>query len=458
MKVIQVPFCFAPDPMGGTEVYVGNLARDLQALGIEAMVAAPDETSRAYTVDGLRVRRYAVTGKVTDLIQLYGAGDPLAASEFAKNLDEEAPDVVHLHAFTRGVSLRMVQAAKQRHIPVVFTYHTPTVSCQRGTLMLWGEDFCDGRLEVVRCAGCTLNGLGMHGPLADKVGRLPPALGRWLGDRGLQGGIWTALRMSELTRVRHAVFHKMMAEVDHVVAVCNWVQEIIVLNNVPPAKVSLSRHGIKWEPDQPPPVASSLAPEAGYPTRIAFVGRLDRTKGLHVLIAAFHAAPTMNARLDVYGIVQSPANVAYQKEMKSLAGTDPRISFCNPIPSGEVVSRLRQYDFLAVPSQWLETGPLVALEAFAAGIPVIGSNLGGLTELVRHDVNGLLIEPDALGRWGETLQRVANDASLRARLKAGVRPPRASVEVAHEMLALYQSLLKSVPTRPAEPVAARETP
>jgi glycosyltransferase involved in cell wall biosynthesis len=456
MKVIQVPFCFAPDPMGGTEVYVGNLARDLQALGIKALVAAPDETSRTYTVDGLRVRRYAVTSEITDLIQLYGAGDPLAASEFARILDEEAPDLVHLHAFTRGVSLRMVQAAKQRRIPVVFTYHTPTVSCQRGTLMLWGADLCDGRLDVARCAGCTLNGLGMHGPLADKVGRLPPALGRWLGDRGLQGGIWTALRMSELIRVRHAVFHKMMAEVDHVVAVCNWVQEIIISNNVPPAKVSLSRHGIKWNPDPPPPIASSLDPEARHEMRIAFIGRLDRTKGLHVLIAAFRAAPLLNARLDVYGIVQSPANAAYQKEMHSLAGNDPRISFCDPIPSGEVVSRLRQYDFLAVPSQWLETGPLVALEAFAAGIPVIGWNLGGLTELVRHDVNGLLIEPDTVGRWVETLQRVANDAGLRARLKAGVRPPRTSMEVAHEMLALYRSLLKSDPTRPAEPIPARE--
>ena len=456
MKVIQVPFCFAPDPMGGTEVYVGNLAHDLQALGIEAVVAAPDKANRAYIVDGLRVRRYAVADTVTDLIQLYGAGDPLAAAEFAKILDDEAPDLVHLHALTRGVSLLMVQAAKQRHIPVVFTYHTPTVSCQRGTLMLWGKDLCDGRLEVGRCAGCTLNGLGMHGPLADKVGRLPPSLGRWLGDRGFQGGIWTALRMSELTRVRQAVFHKLMADVDHVVAVCKWVQEVIISNNVSSAKVSVSRHGIKWEPAQPSTMAPPLDPATGHGTRIAFVGRLDRTKGLHVLIAAFRAAPTMNAHLDVYGIVQSPKSAAYQKEMKSLAGSDPRISFCDPIPSGEVVSRLRHYDFLAVPSQWLETGPLVALEAFAAGIPVIGWNLGGLTELVRHDVNGLLIEPDAVERWVETLQRVSNDAGLRARLKAGVRPPRASMEVAHEMLALYQSLLKPDPTHLAEPAAARE--
>ena len=448
--LLHVPYTYYPDAVGGTEVYVGNLARDLQALGVESMIAAPDETSRTYAVDGLRVRRYAITRKVTDLIQLYGAGDPSAAREFAGILDEETPDIVHLHALTRGVSLRLIHVAKQRHIPVVFTYHTPTVSCQRGTLMLWGEDFCDGRLEVARCAGCMLHSLGMHGPLADKVGRLPPAIGRWLGDRGLQGGIWTALRMSELTRVRQAVFRKVMTDVDHIVAVCNWVREIIVSNDVPPTKVSLSRHGIRWEPNRPSPAAPSLAPAAEGPLRVAFIGRLDRTKGLHVLLSAFRAAPGMDARLDVYGIVQSPLNAAYQKEMKSLAANDPRIAFCDPIPHDEVVSRLRRYDLLAIPSQWIETGPLVALEAFAAGIPVIGWNRGGLTEIVTHDVNGLLIEPP--GRWEEALQRVANDTGLLARLKNGVRPPRASAQVADEMLALYRSLLKSVPTRSVESI------
>ncbi len=117
MKVIHVPFCFAPDPFGGTEVYVANLTRDLQGLGVDAVVAAPSETSRSYTIDGLRVRRYAVSDKVTDVVQLYGPGDLLAVTEFAKILDEELPDLVHLHAFTRGVSLRLVHAAKKRGIP-----------------------------------------------------------------------------------------------------------------------------------------------------------------------------------------------------------------------------------------------------------------------------------------------------------------------------------------------------
>jgi glycosyltransferase involved in cell wall biosynthesis len=444
MKVVQVPFCFAPDPFGGTEVFVTNLARDLHGLGVDAMVAAPSETSRAYSIDGLRVRRFA-TSKATEVAQLYGQGDTLAATEFAKTLDEETPDIVHLHAFTPAVSLRLVRAAKSRGIPVVFTYHTPTASCQRGTLFLWGEGSCDGKLDVSRCAGCTLDGLGMYRPLAALIGQLSPLAGRWLGKRGWQGGIWTALRTSELITMRHAAFRTMASEVDHIVAVCNWVYELLLINDIPGGKVSISRQGISWTPDQPTAVTSSSAREAPNEVRLAFVGRLDLTKGLHVVINAFQMVPSLKIRFDVYGIVQNSTNAAYLKEVVALAGADPRISFRGAIGSWEFVSSLRQYDFLVVPSQWMETGPMVVLEAFAAGVPVIGSKLGGIAEIVRHGVDGLLIEHNSVGGWAETLRRVTEDAALRAHLKAGVDLPRTSVEVARDMLALYESLLGSWP-------------
>jgi glycosyltransferase involved in cell wall biosynthesis len=162
------------------------------------------------------------------------------------------------------------------------------------------------------------------------------------------------------------------------------------------------------------------------------VGRPDPIKGLHILINAFQMVPTLEVGLDVYGVVQNSANAAYKKEMLALAGA--RISFREPIASTEVVHRLRRYDFLAVPSPWIETDPLVALEAFAAGTPVIGWNVGGVGEIVRDGVDGLLIEPGSSVGWVEALRRVTEDAKLRARLKAGVRPPRTSLEVAREML------------------------
>jgi glycosyltransferase involved in cell wall biosynthesis len=443
MRIVHVPFCFTPDPVGGTEVYVANLARDLKGLGVDAMVAAPSETSRTYMIDGLPVHRFAVSNKVTDVSQLYGPGDLLAAAEFAKILDETRPDLVHLHAFTWAVSLRLVDASKTRGVPIVFTYHTPTASCQRGTFLLWGQRICDGKLDLVRCSGCTLHGLGMYRPLAAQIGRLPPLIGRWLGDHGLQGGIWTALRTSELINMRHAAFRRMASEVDHIVAVCKWVQDVILENGISVAKVSLARHGINWIPDQRIEPISFRAGGAPGDVRIAFVGRLDPTKGLHILINAFQMVPTLKVRLDVYGVVQNSANAAYKKEMLALAGGDSRISFLEPIASPEVVHRLRRYDFLAVPSQWIETGPLVALEAFAAGTPVIGWNVGGVGEIVRDGVDGLLIEPGSSVGWVEALRRVTEDAKLRAKLKAGVRPPRTSLEVAREMLGLYDSLIRS---------------
>jgi glycosyltransferase involved in cell wall biosynthesis len=445
MKIIHVPFTFSPDPIGGTEVYVDNLARDLHGLGVDAIVAAPGETSRAYMLDGLRVRRYAGAKKITDVSQIYGSGDTLAAGEFAKLLDEERPDLLHLHALTSAVSLQLVRQAKRRSIPVVFTYHTPTVSCQRGTLMLWGKHICDGKLDVRRCTACNLNGLGMYRPFAESIARLPPVLSRWIARHGLQGDIWTALRMTQLVSMRHEVFRAMASEVDHIVAVCNWVKELLLLNEIPDAKISVSRHGVGRTTNQKPHLIQSRIGESFDETRIAFLGRMDPTKGVHVLVEALVSKPGLQIKLDVYGVVQSAASAAYQKKVIKLVGTDPRISIHKPIPSEEVVSRLRHYDFLAIPSQWLETGPLVALEAFAAGIPVLGWDVGGLSEIVRDGIDGLLIKPGA--DWGEALSRVAQDPKLRQRLKAGVRPPRTSIEVSHEMLALYKSLLGSRPAQ-----------
>src|SRR5665213_1416457 len=155
MKILQVPFCFLPDPIGGTEVYVANLARRLMHSGVEVLVVAPGKTSCVYTIQDFRVRRFAISDATGDIAALYGDGDRLAAEEFARILDEESPDVVHIHAFTPAISLRLMRACRRRGVPVIFTYHTPTVSCQRGTLMLWGAGRCDGRLERARCTACT---------------------------------------------------------------------------------------------------------------------------------------------------------------------------------------------------------------------------------------------------------------------------------------------------------------
>lgn len=448
MKVVQLPYCFGPDPVGGTEVYVANLARDLQNIGVDAIVAAPDAITRSYRFDDVEVRRFAV-GEPKDLSELYGAGNELAAQEFAKIIDDENPDVVHLHAVTAGISLRTVRAAKARGIPVVFTYHTPTVSCQRGTLLRWGKQICDGEINVARCAGCVLNSLGMPPPLAAAVGMIPPAIGRNVGKLGLQGGVWTALRLSELLRIRRDSFRAMMDEVDHVIAVSDWVRDLLLRNGVPANKLSLSRQGINFDP-----MSSATSIVETQIVKIAFFGRLDPTKGVHVLLEAMASIPEAKIRLDVYGISQGHPD--YLTKLHQLAGNDPRIAFLDPIPQSEVIDRLRDYDFLAIPSQWMETGPLVALEAFAAGVPIIGWDMGGVRELVRHRVDGLLI--NANDSWTETLKLICDDRALTDRLKSGVRPPKHSKVVADEMFAIYRALVGGTPRHERAPAEGAAPP
>jgi len=436
VKVVQVPFCFYPDPVGGTEVYVEALARRLLVGGLEVIVAAPGDTATSYDHHGLQVHRFAV-GPVADLRDLYGAGDEQAARQFGTLLDRERPDLVHLHAFTRAASLRLARVAKTRDTRVVFTYHTPTVSCQRGTLLRWGRDVCSGELDTQLCARCSLEGLGLPRALTHIVGRVPAGFGSALGRSGRSGRLWTALRMRELVGLRHAACRALLREVDHVVVLCAWTRDLLVLNGVPPEKMTLSRHGIDEDTATSERRSDRGARDA---LRVAFFGRLDPVKGAHVLVEAVRRARDLPVMVDVYGVQQGDAGASYLRRLRELADADPRIRFRGPVAPGTVTGRLREYDLLAVPSQWLETGPLVVLEAFSAGVPVLGSRLGGIRELVDDGVNGLLVEPRPAEIWHRALARLCREDGLVARLRAGIRAPRRASAAAEEMSRLYADL------------------
>jgi glycosyltransferase involved in cell wall biosynthesis len=440
VKIIQVPFCFYPDAVGGTEAYVADLARTLVSEhGCNVLVAAPSAKSEAYVHDTLRVRRFATSTEVNDVSELYGEGDELAAAEFDKILEEEKPDIVHLHAFTRGVSLKLVRAAKARTIPVAFTYHTPTVSCLRGTMMHWGAEPCDGVMDARVCAACTLHGKGMlrldAQVLANFRFPLPP----------LRFRLATALRMRSLVELRHAMTRSLFDEVDHIIAVCRWVKDVLIRNGVPEEKITLCRQGVvekseveSWKTgDGSTRLASSL--------RIAFLGRLDPTKGVHVLIRAVRFLPSAQIALDIFGIAQGRKR--YEQTLRAIANGDNRIQFRAPVPADRVVTTLRNYDLLAVPSQWLETGPLVVLEAFAAGIPVIGPRLGGIAELVTDGVNGILVEPNSVPAWAAALEKISREPELLNNLRAHIQPPRTMSKVAEEMANLYMMLCNPVQER-----------
>lgn len=438
MKVLHIPFCYFPDPSGGTEVYVGALAAYQHALGITAAIAAPAAENSAYSHEGISVYRFRISPSI-DLRDQYGEGDASAAAAFDEILEQVRPDIVHMHAFTSGVSLRLARAAQRRNIPLVFTYHTPTVTCDRGTLLLWGAEICNGVMDVHRCAQCALHANGLPAAASWLVGSLPPWVGARLGGAGLAGSVWTALEMSELSRLRRAAVRGLFVEASRVIAVCGWVKELLIQNGVSEHKITLCRQGLA----HPAPANDSRGEAADLPLRVAFFGRLDSVKGIDTLIEGLRLARELPVTLDIFAVTQGDSMQRLRAALTAQAGGDRRIHFQDPVSPRHIVERLREYHVLAVPSRGMETGPMVVYEAFAAGTPVVGSNLGGIAELVEHEKNGLLVEPNAAPAWAAAFRRLVEDRELLPRLKRGIGPVRTMREVAGEMQPLYEAALRS---------------
>lgn len=448
MKVLHSLYSYLPDPPGGTEIYVQDLCRQLRLLGVDSAVVAPGAEATQYYVENTKVYRI-LTNTAPALIDLYGRGDSRSADAFAAIVDAEAPDVVHQHALTPTCSVEWAQRTKRAAKPLVVTMHSPTVSCARGTLMRWGTTPCDGRLDAVTCSACAMQGRGVPRAASEVLARIPASLGKAVGRAGLTGRAWTAVQMPGLIAEHHEHVRDFFGLADAIVSLSPWVRRLLELNDVPPAKIVDVRHGT---PDAVTPAGSR--PEDGT-LRIAHLGRLDPTKGTTLLVDAVRRAPS-NITLDVFGVVQDPTHAATGRDAELRRGSDVRIRFHRPLDHSAVVPALATFDLVAVPSQWMETGPLVVLEAFAAGVPVIGSALGGLADKIRHGVDGLLVSPpDSVDAWASTLARCAADSALVRTLSRGVRRPRSSADVAREMCSVYTSLTgaMAMPLRTTRPSA-----
>jgi glycosyltransferase involved in cell wall biosynthesis len=248
--------------------------------------------------------------------------------------------------------------------------------------------------------------------------------------------------MPELVELRIQVFHRLIKLVDRVIALCEWARDLLIRNGVPQAKLTLCRQGISWEVNDYSKDHSPRKP--GLPIRAAFLGRLDPTKGVHIVVEALKDNAALPFHLDLFGVRQGEAGDRYASRMGELIACDTRIRIMPPLSPGRVVPRLREYDVLIVPSQWMETGPLVILEAFAAGIPVIGSNLGGIAELVVDGVDGLLVDPASSPiAWANLFRQICVNPAMLFSLRAGIRRPRHVREAAVELMPLYEKVMSN---------------
>jgi len=435
--ILHVPFGYFPSPVGGTEVYVAALCRELRELGYTNVIAAPGAESECYQHEATEVFRFGVN---PSHIPIEGVGDLTAAQNFGALLDRIQPQIVHFHAQSPAVSVLALREARQRGLATVYTYHTPTGSCHRGTLMRWGTEPCDGRLTATRCAACQLHSLGVPKMAAQTFASTSWASHRLAPYFPAKACWQIPLRAAPLAAHRHHFIREWWAGMDRVIALCAWTERLLETNGVPRSRVRTVRHGLTQLPGVAP---AKLPRDPSEPVKLVFLGRLDPTKGLHVLLEALDLMPDVAVQVDVHTIMETNTS-AYTQGLQAQLQAHPKVRVCPPVPSSAVIATLRGTSALVVPSAGFETGPLVVLEAFAAGIPVVGSGFGGIAEWVTDGVDGLLVPDLKAESWAKALTRLVNEPGLLDRLTAGVKPPRSMRAVAEEVLAVYQELLPLV--------------
>jgi glycosyltransferase involved in cell wall biosynthesis len=126
-------------------------------------------------------------------------------------------------------------------------------------------------------------------------------------------------------------------------------------------------------------------------TRILFVGSNFQRKGLPTLIRAL---PQVLVRIPngmLYVIGKDPNQEAMHRLCQRMK-VENHVRYLGGLPHSEVLNHFIQADIFVMPSL-IEGFGIVFLEAMAAGVPVIGSNVGGTRELIRDGVNGFLVKP-----------------------------------------------------------------
>jgi glycosyltransferase involved in cell wall biosynthesis len=200
----------------------------------------------------------------------------------------------------------------------------------------------------------------------------------------------------------------------------------------------------------------------GRRNRFAYFGQLNQFKGIKVLIEAVARVPREiwgDAVLNVFGGNLEVQPEQFQNEFKRLVQlVGRRVRFFGSYKSGDLPTLMREVDWVVVPSTWWENSPVVIQEAFLHGRPVICSDIGGMAEKVRNNVNGLHFRAASAESLVDKLVEAIRSPDLWERLRTRIPRPISATEAAEQHRAVYERLIAQRTRRPGSSDApARRT-
>ena len=333
------------------------------------LLRSQGHTVMEFTRHSDEIRAKGITGSIVGALST--PWNPFSLRKLTSIIQDEKPDIMHVHNVFPLISPAAFFAADGSDTAVVFTLHNYRIFCASAIPMRDGCicTECIDRRSVIPALryGCYRNSRTASVPLAAMI-----ALHRRLGT-------W-------------------QRNVDAFIVLTEFQRKLVVQAGLPEERIYLKPH---FYANPPPPV-----PLTKRENRAVYIGRLSREKGVGVLIEAWKKLGSSAPLLEVVG--DGPDRARLEDSVRGTI-SEQRISFTGQLSFGEAQARLAGSKALILPSLCFEGFPMVIREAFALGVPVIGSRIGSIPFIVTHAKSGMLFEPGNSEELAKITEHVFSD-------------------------------------------------
>ena len=382
----------------GPERYLFNIKRELEAIGHEVVPFSirythnePSEYSR-YFVSPIAGEdevffddhRTSLGTVAKGLSRLFYSGEVKQA--VSRLVEETRPDVAYVLYYLRKMSPSLLVGIKKHGIPIVARVSDYGMMCAEHHMLRNDQP-------------CTL--------CLDKGRHQQVVHGCVKGSRAISALDALATRFHQSRRYFDLI--------DRFVTTNAFMSEMMVRAGVSPDRIVCNptfTDMVRFHPGEP-----------AQPPYLLYVGRLDRPKGLHLLIQAYeqlHRRLGEHApALKIAGEGHSLAYVEGLKRQVVEAGLANRVEFLGRVAADDVPALIRGAWCSVSPVLWFENLPNSVVESFASGCPVVGADIGSLSHTITNGVNGLHHRPGDSEDLATKLECIVGDPALRARLSAG---------------------------------------
>lgn len=391
---------------GGGEIAAYQLfrgLRDRERVEAVFVAAAPRtlfERENALSSFSERPDEFLLTTDMVDFFHFSVSASQLDALAFLVRAFE--PDVIHVHHYIQiGLEALAVLRTEAPKARIVLTLHEFFAICHHNGQMVTTRDLALCRAaDDAHCARC----------FPDYA--------------------------ADAFRARRLHIQSLLQHVDRFIAPSWFLRDRYVGWGLQPEKISVLDN---VSVDLPTPsdeirTARNRAPRC----KFAFFGQVTPYKGLLILLHAFTVfdeigfTPPEELRLDVHAAYLDLNTPRFQEAVKVLVSrARGRVRLCGAYSRSDLPALMQAADWIVVPSTWWENSPLVIEEALGLGRPVICSDVGGMAERVRHDVDGLHFRVADSRSLAVLIARLCDDTETWDRLRRTMRrpsPPSACVE------------------------------